>query len=235
MFTKRKKGFTLFTALVSFVIIAIGIAISQTFIKTEFYLNERVNNLQKQNNYINVVEALKVDSSQLINFEFKRLVEDHLFRQEVERTTFVALGDITLSFMGQAMEFLVENPAPNIAIGGASITYENIGSATTASLGGSVKEIVDPSMKFFNIVFDFSPDSFEVMPRIALTNEKDKISLKQPVMPRESYNFLFNYPIKECISEMNSRGLTEFECHVIPDLEYYINKENIGESINIGT
>jgi hypothetical protein len=91
----KTRGFTLFTALVAFVLIGISIAISQTFIGTEKILNERVSDLELQNKFINLADVMKNDSLQLINLDFKNLVENYFLssRNEFDVTDDTPGGD----------------------------------------------------------------------------------------------------------------------------------------------
>ncbi len=84
----NKKGFTLFTALVSFVLILLTAMIVQTMIKAERDRTELISNIEEQAEMQAMADLSRAEALQTFNYSLRKTMESYFFVQQNEITIY---------------------------------------------------------------------------------------------------------------------------------------------------
>ncbi len=78
LFYRSKKGFTLFTALVSILLIVLTVLLAQTMIRTERTVTDSVADIQEQQEMQAIADLARADAMQVFNFGVRYQIEQYL-------------------------------------------------------------------------------------------------------------------------------------------------------------
>jgi len=95
-FLRKQKGFNLFTALVSFLLIMLSVLLIQSMIQTERNATDTIAKIESRNRLEATAEMARADALQVFNYGLRKKIEDWLTRPET--------GGLTLNLQDQTWE-----------------------------------------------------------------------------------------------------------------------------------